>query len=231
MRVATSRVVTSLAAAAVICLLAVDFAEARRGGRIGGGHRMMRGGPAASGAFNRSRARPRMNRPRPAPNRGMSRDLGGTRSLTGPRDPGNRLGGPGDYDRDMSRTVPRNPDPGNRETRPGNADTSLTRPQDPDAGSSVTVDEQRADQIRDNREDYDENRQDYYEDRQDYYEDQQDYYEDRWRAGAYISMATWGSMNCGFSTVIIDATTYYMCDGIRYERVYHGSEVIFIAVN
>lgn len=44
-------------------------------------------------------------------------------------------------------------------------------------------------------------------------------------------MATWSSMNCGFSTVIIDTITYYMCDGIRYERVYRGGEVIFIVVD
>jgi len=262
----TSNVVTSLAAASVICLLAMDFAEARRGGRGGGGHRMSRGGPAASGSFNRSRARPGMDRSR----RDMNRDLGRGTSRTRPQDLGRdtRRTMPQDLGRDISRTMPRDRDPGTSLTRPGTLDPGtsrprpgdgepgtgltrpgdrepgggLTRPGDPGDGTRPAIDPDRADerqdnrqdrvdQRQDNRQDRVDNRQDYYGDRNEYYSDRNEWYEDRWRAGAYISVVSWNSMSCGYSTVIIEAVTYYVCDGIRYERVYRGSEVIFIAVN
>ena len=58
MKSTQGKVVVSLVLASVVCLLAVDFAEARGGGGRGGGHSMTRGGPAASGSMHRSQARP-----------------------------------------------------------------------------------------------------------------------------------------------------------------------------
>ena len=231
--------VASLAVAAVVCLLAADFAEARRGGRGGGGHRMSRGGPAASGSFNRSRARPGMDRSRSGMNRGTNRDLGRDTRRTMPRDrdPGTGLTRPGTLDPGTSRPRPGDGDPGTGLTRPGDREpgSGLTRPGDPGDGTRPAIDPDRADERQDNRQDRvdqrQDNRQDYYGDRNEYYSDRNEWYEDRWRAGAYISVVSWNSMSCGYSTVIIDAVTYYVCDGIRYERVYRGSEVIFIAVN
>ena len=73
MTVRYSNWLTGLMIASVICFLAMDFAEARRGG--GGGRGMMRGGPAASGSFNRSRVRPQRSVSRQNVNRGnMNRD-------------------------------------------------------------------------------------------------------------------------------------------------------------
>lgn len=233
MKATCSNLMMSLAVASVVFLIAADFAEARRGGRGGGGHRMMRGGPAASGSFNRSRARPSMNRSRRPTNRGMDRDLGRSTSRTRPRDldPGTSVTRPRDPGTSLTR--PRDLDPGTGVTRPGDRDPgdNLTRPGDPDDGSRPVIDPDRADEIKDNRQDRYDNRQEYYGDRQEYYNDRNEWYEDRWRAGAYISVVSWNSMNCGYDTVILNATTYYICDGIRYERVYRGSEVIFIAVN
>ena len=240
------------------------FAEARRGGRGGGGHRMSRGGPAASGSFNRSRARPGMDRSR----RDMNREPGSHQPDEAQTGSGHRRTMPQDLGRDISRTMPRDRDPGTSLTRPGTLDPGtsrprpgdgepgtgltrpgdrepgggLTRPGDPGDGTRPAIDPDRADerqdnrqdrvdQRQDNRQDRVDNRQDYYGDRNEYYSDRNEWYEDRWRAGAYISVVSWNSMSCGYSTVIIEAVTYYVCDGIRYERVYRGSEVIFIAVN
>lgn len=50
------KIVVAMAITSVFCLVLMDFADARRGGF--GGRGMSRGGPAASGSFNRSRARP-----------------------------------------------------------------------------------------------------------------------------------------------------------------------------
>lgn len=61
---------TGLAIASIICFLAWDFAEARRGLGGGGGRGMMRGGPAASGSFNRARVQPQRSFSRQNMNRG-----------------------------------------------------------------------------------------------------------------------------------------------------------------
>lgn len=38
-------------------------------------------------------------------------------------------------------------------------------------------------------------------------------------------------MNCAYTTVVVGGITYYDCNGVRYERVYRGSEVTYIIVN
>lgn len=221
MKATCNNLMMSLAVASVVFLLAADFAEARRGGRGGGGHRMSHGGPASSGSFNRSRARPSMNRSRSTTNRSMNRDLGPSTSRTRGRD----------LDPVMGQTRPRDRDPGNRVTRPGdgNPGTGLNRPGDPGDGSRPSIDPDRADEIKDNRQDRIDDRDDYRDNRNEYYSDRNEWYEDRWRSGAYISVSSWNSRSCGYTnTVIVGATTYYMCEGVRYERVYRGSEVTFI---
>jgi hypothetical protein len=232
----------SLAVGSVVMLLVADFAEARRGGRMGGAHRMSRGGPAASGSFNRSRARPSVNR---GMNRGMNRDLGRGMDRGMNRGMDRDLGRDVDLGRRTSQPVLRDPGPGTGQTRPGDRDPDdrltrpgegrpgdgVTRPGEPGDGERPTIDPDRADEIKDNRQDRVDDRQQYLDDRNEYYSDRNEWYEDRWRAGAYVSVVSWNSMNCGFNTVIIGAVTYYMCDGIRYERVYRGSEVIYIVAD
>ena len=70
MSVTRNKMVASLLITSLVCFLSMDFADARRGG---GGHRMMRGGPAASGSFHRSFARPTRSLSRATMNRGLNR--------------------------------------------------------------------------------------------------------------------------------------------------------------
>ncbi|MEP5765152.1 MAG: hypothetical protein ABJ308_11180 [Halieaceae bacterium] len=171
----SSKLAMALLALSLGSLLVVEFAEARRGGGMrGGGMRAMRGGPAASGSFNRSIARPSRSPgfDRPARQPGYSRP---TRDL-----------------------------------------------------SSTTIDRDRVNERVDNRQDYREQRRDRVDD---YYDDRRDWYEDRWRTGAYLSIAAWNRMSCPYTTTIVDNITYYDCYGVRYERVYRGTEITYIIVN
>ena len=68
MRTTKGKLVPGLLVASMLCFLAMEFADAR--GRGGGGRSMSRGGPAASGSFQRSRARPQSNVSRTTMNRG-----------------------------------------------------------------------------------------------------------------------------------------------------------------
>jgi len=180
MKVKSSKLVIGLLALCLGILLVVDFAEAgRRGGMRGGGlraggMRTMRGGPASSGSFNRSIARPS-----------------------------------------------RGPDFSARSRQP-----TYTRP--PGNPSSSTINRDRLDERVDNRQDYREQRSDRVDD---YYDDRRDWYEDRWRTGAYLSMAAWNRMACPYTTMVIDNILYYECYGVRYERVYRGTEITYIIVN
>ena len=57
------KITLSLLFVSLACFLVMDFAEARGrgGGGRGGGRSMSRGGPASSGSYQRSRARPQSN--------------------------------------------------------------------------------------------------------------------------------------------------------------------------
>jgi len=132
---------TGLMIASVICFLAIDFAEARRGG--GGGRGMMRGGPAASGSFNRSRVQPQRSRSRQNMNRGNV-DRGNM----------NR----GNVNRD------------NMNQRQGNRQDNLDQRQE-NRQDRFDQRQENVDERQDFREDVYKDRKDYYEDRQDWYED------------------------------------------------------------
>jgi hypothetical protein len=104
--------------------------------------------------------------------------------------------------------------------------STYTRPSmDP---SSATIDRDRLDERAGDRQDYREERNDRVDD---YYDDRRDWYEDRWRTGAYLSMAAWNRMSCPYSTVEVNSIVYYECYGVRYERVYRGTEITYIIVN
>jgi hypothetical protein len=84
----SSKFALGLLVLSLASILVVDFAEARRGGgmRAGGmragGMRAMRGGPAASGSFNRSIARPSRGSDFGRPARNPSRNPTYTRPST-----------------------------------------------------------------------------------------------------------------------------------------------------
>lgn len=202
MMTASTKLMTGLMVASVICLLAMDFAEARRGGGGGRGHSMSRGGPAASGSFNRSRARPSGG----SSMRHSSRDMNRNRNRDVNRD----------MNRDINRDVNRNTD---RQIDQDRVDQRQDNRQD------------RLDQRQDNVDQRQEFRQDAYNDRKEYYDNRNEWYEDRWRSGAYLSVTSWNRMNCSYTTVRVDSITYYDCNGVRYERVYRGTQVTYIVVN
>jgi hypothetical protein len=139
-----------------------------------GGMRTMRGGPAASGSFNRSIARP---------SRGT------------------------DFNRSSRQS------------------THTRSSRDP---WSNTIDRDRLEERADNRQDYREERRDRVDD---YYDNRRDWYEDRWRAGAYLSISAWNRMACPYTTTMVNNVMYYECYGVRYERVYRGTEITYIIVN
>ena len=192
------KIMISLLVASLFMFLAVEIADARRGGRGGGGGRMMaRGGPAASGSFQRSRARPQRTSRSTYSNRtGIDRDQRGDR-----------------YDQRQDQRQDRS------DQRQQNIDERQNNRQE------------RFDQRQDNIDERQDFRKEVYDDRKEYYDDRNEWYEDRWRRGAYISVSSWNSMGCNYRTVIVGANTYYECRGVRYERVYRGSEVVYVVVN
>ncbi len=196
MKTTHSKIVASLVLATVFCFLAVEFAEARRGGGRGGGRSMMRGGPAASGSMHRQRARP-------------SRSTSG-RSYSGSRP---QRDSSRDFNRDSQRYDQRQQ---NRQDNAGNREERRDERQ------------QRNDERWDQRQENIDERQDF---AREVHNDREEWYEDRWRGGTYISVSTWGTMGCSYNRVIVNGITYYDCNGVRYERVYRGSEVVYVVVN
>ncbi|MGB5623538.1 MAG: hypothetical protein WBN65_13680 [Gammaproteobacteria bacterium] len=182
------KLLTSLMVTSLVCFLALDFAEARRGGGGGGGRGMSRGGPAASGSFQRSRVQPQ----RRSSNRNMNRDV-------------------------------------SRQQRPANQDRQNNRQDNLDQRQDNRQD--RFDQRQDNLDERQDNREKVYDDRKEYYDDRNEWYEDRWRAGAYLTVASWNRMGCRYNMVVVNGITYYDCDGTRYEQVYRGGQTVYIVVN
>jgi len=155
-------------AALIITLLTIDLVAAAPGGR-GGGHAMSRGGPAASGSFHRSRARPQAS----------------------------------------SQRV---------DHRQGRMDNR----------------QDRADNHRDNRREVRDDRRDFRsevrDDRREWHGDRREWYEDRWRRGRFVSVTSWRRVGCN-TVIYVNGVKYYECGGVRYERVYRGTEVVYIIVN
>ena len=88
----------------------------------------------------------------------------------------------------------------------------------------------RSDQRQDNLSDRQDFRSERYDDRKEWHNDRKEWYEDRWRRGAYVSMSSWGRVGCR-NTVYVNGVRYYDCGGVRYERVYRGSSVVYVIVN
>jgi hypothetical protein len=209
MKAISGKMVAALLIVSVVSLVMMDFADARRGGR-GGGRSMSRGGPAASGSFNRSRARPQRSPSQRDFSRGGTSQRPDSRQNRGDQRQGNR------QDRGDQRQ-------GDRQDRSDQRQDNMDERQD----KRQDRNDQRQENI-DERQDF---RQDVYDDRREYYDDRNEWYEDRWRRRAFVTAASWSRMNCAYTTVIVNGITYYDCGGVRYERVYRGSEVTYIIVN
>ena len=107
--------------------------------------------------------------------------------------------------------------------------------------------EDRSDDRQENRGDRQDDRQDFLEDarddRQDFvedihddhhdYYDHDDFYEDAWRyhVGASIAAATFRSLTCTTTTVVVNGVTYYNCGPTWYNRGYGGGSVTYVVVN
>jgi hypothetical protein len=176
MKLAMSKFICICLAAGIVTLLTIDFVEAARGGR-GGGKSMSRGGPAASGSFQRSRARPQ------------------SRTQTRTQSSANRSSQRQDVRQNRTE---------NRQNRADN----------------------RSERV-DNRQDF---RNERYDDRKEFRGDRREWYEDRWRRGRFITATSWVRVGCN-NVVIVNGIRYYDCGGVRYERVYRGSQVTYIIVN
>jgi len=132
-----------------------------------------------------------------------------------------------------SRARPQSRDYGSR-----NKDFSReNRPtQRPEQGQREQRDQQDRDDRYDQRQDNIDRRQDNIDERQDFAKDvhneRKEWYEDNWRrGGTYISVSSWNSMNCRYTTVYRNGMTQYSCNGIYYERVYRSGEVVYVVTN
>lgn len=95
------------------------------------------------------------------------------------------------------------------------------------------VREERRDTKRDIREERNDTRKDIREERRDFRED---VYDDRrrahrrWRVGRILSAATFRSLTCHTTIIVVDGVTYYHCDNYWYTRAYSGGSVTYVIV-
>ncbi|MGI9264571.1 MAG: hypothetical protein ACR2QU_06570 [Gammaproteobacteria bacterium] len=132
-----------------------------------------------------------------------------------------------------SRTRPQSQNRGtqnrdfSRENRPA---------QRPEQSQRQQRDQQDRDDRYDQRQDNIDRRHDQIDERQEFAKDvhneRKEWYEDNWRrGGTYISISSWNSMNCRYTTVYRNGMTQYNCNGVYYERVYRGGQVVYVVTN
>ena len=90
----------------------------------------------------------------------------------------------------------------------------------------------RRDVQRDRREFKQDAARDRREFRQDVHQERREYYEDRWRRqrARAITAATFRSLNCARTTVIVNGVTYYRCGTTWYNPAYQGGSVTYVIV-
>jgi hypothetical protein len=83
----------------------------------------------------------------------------------------------------------------------------------------------RTDQRDDVRHEY----QEHYENHHGYSE----FYEDRWKyaVGASLTAATFRSLTCTPTTVIVGGVSYYQCGPTWYQRAYSGTSMTYVVIN
>ncbi len=177
----------------------------RGGGGVGGGRsspNFSRSGPASGGSFGRGGSYSRPGGSYSRPGGGFGSDLGGGLG-TGPGGSIQQPGRPSDVDR-------------------------------PSAGDPPSERQDRWDDRQDRATDRQEHRQDM---QKEYYEDHHysygEFYEDQWKytVGASLTMATFRSLSCTTTTVVVGSVTYYSCGGTWYNRAYSGGNVTYIVVD
>ena len=113
--------------------------------------------------------------------------------------------------------------------------------QRPEQGQRQERDQQRDQQDRDDRNDQRQDnidrRNDQIDERQDFAKDvhneRKEWAEDNWRrgGGTYISVSSWNSRSCSYTTIYRNGMTQYSCGGVYYERVYRSGEVVYVVTN
>jgi hypothetical protein len=104
----------------------------------------------------------------------------------------------------------------------GSFQRSRARPQ-----TSAQRRDNRRDTRQDVRSDRREVRQDVRSERREFRGDRREWYEDRWRRGLFVSVTSWARVGCN-TVIYVNGVRYYECGGVRYERVYRGTEVVYI---
>jgi len=87
-----------------------------------------------------------------------------------------------------------------------------------------------ADNRRDTRHDARDNRR---EVRQDVRKERHEFREDRVRRhrARHLTYASFRALSCNRTVIHVGGVTYYSCGGTYYERVYQGSEVVYVVVS
>ncbi len=134
-----------------------------------------------------------------------------------------------------SRARPQRQSP-SRQSNDFSRGSRSTQTQRPEQGQRQQRDQQDRDDRYDQRQDNIDRRQDNIDERQDFAKDvhneRKEWYEDNWRrGGTYISVSSWNSMNCRYTTVYRNGMTQYSCGGVYYERVYRGGAVVYVVTN
>ena len=85
---------------------------------------------------------------------------------------------------------------------------------------------------RDRVDDHREFRSDRAEFRQDVRSERREWYEDRWRynVGARLTLATYRSLSCRTTVIVVDRVAYYRCGTDYYRRYVHGGSVTYVVV-
>ena len=136
-----------------------------------------------------------------------------------------------------SRARPQRQSPSRQNTDFSRENLPAQRPaQKPEQGQRQQRDQQDRDDRNDQRQDNIDRRNDQIDERQDFAKDvhneRKEWYEDNWRrGGTYISVSSWNTMNCRYTTVYRNGMTQYSCGGVYYERVYRGGEVVYVVTN
>ncbi len=113
--------------------------------------------------------------------------------------------------------------PGGSGRRPGQTRPAGSR-RDPRGGARDT----RRDRVDDRRE----FRSDRAEFRQDVRSERREWYEDRWRrrVGASLTLATFRSLSCSTTIVVVGNVAYHRCGTDYYRRYVHGGSVTYVVV-
>jgi len=92
---------------------------------------------------------------------------------------------------------------------------------------------------QDNRNDQQDNRNDRQDNRNEAWEHHDshhgysEFYEDRWKyaVGASLTAATFRSLTCTPTTLIVNGVGYYQCGPTWYQRAYSGGSTTYVVIN